>query len=269
MLRARGADRRDATTEAAGQDDRAACCAARAREAERRRASFDAWVKYYRSDENTPNATISYYTKGSLVALAFDLTIRARKAAQVARRRDAAAVAALRHATSTGGGGAVGEDEVEALFAEATGVELASCSSDSVHGTARPAARRAVRAVRRHAFHRSRDERHGGKPSLGVRVRAAARRTLAVVHEGGAAQKAGLSAGDVLIAIDGLRVTGRTSMCSLSRYLPGAKVEVHAFRRDELRRTELKTRRPGSDALHADSPADGTRPGENDGASAG
>ena len=32
-------------------------------------SSFDAWVKYYRQDENTPNATVSYYTKGSLVAL--------------------------------------------------------------------------------------------------------------------------------------------------------------------------------------------------------
>ncbi len=41
------------------------------------RASFDAWVKYYRQDENTPNATVSYYTKGALVALAFDLTLRA------------------------------------------------------------------------------------------------------------------------------------------------------------------------------------------------
>jgi predicted metalloprotease with PDZ domain len=40
-------------------------------------ASFDAWVKYYRTDENTPNATISYYTKGALVALCFDLTLRA------------------------------------------------------------------------------------------------------------------------------------------------------------------------------------------------
>ena len=39
-------------------------------------ASFDAWVKYYRADENTPNATISYYAKGSLVALALDLTLR-------------------------------------------------------------------------------------------------------------------------------------------------------------------------------------------------
>jgi len=40
-------------------------------------ASYDAWVKYYRQDENTPNATISYYTKGALVALCFDLTLRA------------------------------------------------------------------------------------------------------------------------------------------------------------------------------------------------
>ncbi len=40
-------------------------------------ASFDAWVKYYRQDENTPNATVSYYTKGALVALCLDLTLRA------------------------------------------------------------------------------------------------------------------------------------------------------------------------------------------------
>jgi predicted metalloprotease with PDZ domain len=39
-------------------------------------ASFDAWVKYYRQDENTPNATVSYYTKGALVAMCFDLTLR-------------------------------------------------------------------------------------------------------------------------------------------------------------------------------------------------
>ncbi|WP_019430627.1 M61 family metallopeptidase [Limnohabitans sp. Rim47] len=39
-------------------------------------ASFDAWVKYYRQDENTPNATVSYYTKGSLVALCLDLALR-------------------------------------------------------------------------------------------------------------------------------------------------------------------------------------------------
>ena len=39
-------------------------------------ASFDAWIKYYRQDENTPNATVSYYTKGALVALCLDLSLR-------------------------------------------------------------------------------------------------------------------------------------------------------------------------------------------------
>ncbi|MFM8588956.1 MAG: M61 family metallopeptidase, partial [Limnohabitans sp.] len=40
-------------------------------------SSFDAWVKYYRQDENTPNATVSYYTQGALVALCLDLSLRA------------------------------------------------------------------------------------------------------------------------------------------------------------------------------------------------
>ncbi len=40
-------------------------------------ASLDAWVKYYRVDENTPNTTVSYYGKGALVALCLDLTLRA------------------------------------------------------------------------------------------------------------------------------------------------------------------------------------------------
>lgn len=42
-------------------------------------ASFDAWVKYYRQDENTPNATVNYYTKGALIALCLDLSLRAEK----------------------------------------------------------------------------------------------------------------------------------------------------------------------------------------------
>ena len=39
-------------------------------------ASFDAWTRYYRPDENTANATVSYYTKGSLVGLCLDLSLR-------------------------------------------------------------------------------------------------------------------------------------------------------------------------------------------------
>ena len=40
-------------------------------------SSFDAWNKYYQADENTPNAVVSYYGKGALLALGLDLQIRA------------------------------------------------------------------------------------------------------------------------------------------------------------------------------------------------
>ncbi len=39
-------------------------------------SSFEAWTKYYRTDENSPNLTVSYYTKGALVALCLDLSLR-------------------------------------------------------------------------------------------------------------------------------------------------------------------------------------------------
>lgn len=39
-------------------------------------SSFEAWTKYYRQDANTPNLTVSYYTKGALVALCLDLSLR-------------------------------------------------------------------------------------------------------------------------------------------------------------------------------------------------
>jgi predicted metalloprotease with PDZ domain len=39
-------------------------------------SSFDAWTKFYKQDENAPNAIVSYYAKGALVALALDLKLR-------------------------------------------------------------------------------------------------------------------------------------------------------------------------------------------------
>jgi len=212
-------------------------------------SSFDAWIKYYRQDENAPNAIVSYYQKGSLVALAFDLAIRAR----TDHRKSLDDVMRLlwqrygRHFYS-GKMAGVGENEVAALIAEATGVELGALFQEAVYGTRDlpldalfepfgvTLAPQAGAANGKNG-----NNEKGGKPSLGVRVRAAgADCTLAAVHDGGAAQKAGLSAGDVLIAIDGLRVTGTNLDALLGRYQAGATVEIHAFRRDELRLWRVK-----------------------------
>lgn len=201
-------------------------------------SSFDAWVKYYRQDENAPNAIVSYYTKGSLVALAFDLTIRA----QTNNRKSLDDVMRLlwqRFGRDFYRGKPVGveESEIEAIFAEATGVQLGELFAEAVHGT-RDLPLDTLLAP--FGVTLAPELEKNGKPSLGARVRGGADCTLAAVHDGSAAQKAGLSAGDVLIALDGLRVTGSNLDSLLSRYLPGAKVEVHAFRRDELRTAQVK-----------------------------
>src|SRR5262249_3253183 len=41
-------------------------------------ASFNAWIKHYRPDENSVNTAMSYYVKGELLGLLFDLEIRSR-----------------------------------------------------------------------------------------------------------------------------------------------------------------------------------------------
>ncbi|MBC8726420.1 M61 family metallopeptidase [Paraburkholderia sp. 31.1] len=201
-------------------------------------SSFDAWVKYYRQDENAPNAIVSYYTKGSLIALAFDLTIRAQTGNQKSLD-DVMRLLWKRFGRDFYRGKPVGvdESEIEAIFAEASGAQLAELFAEGVRGT-RDLPLDALLAPFGVAL--APDVDKNGKPSLGVRLRGGADCALATVHEGSAAQKAGLSAGDVLIAIDGLRVTGGNIDALLMRYQPGAKVDVHAFRRDELRVTQVK-----------------------------
>ena len=197
-------------------------------------SSFDAWIKYYRQDENSPNAIISYYSKGSLIALAFDLTIRARTGG--AKTLDDVMRALWQRYgrdfyPSAGRG--VTEQEVEALFDEVSGLKLRALFDKFVRGTddlplAKLFAPFGVKLA---------DERKSGKPSLDAGIgRDPLGAKLTQVHEGGAAHQAGLSALDILIAIDGLRVNGNPANVDalLSRYRVGDKLTVHAFRRDEL-----------------------------------
>jgi predicted metalloprotease with PDZ domain len=79
------------------------------------------------------------------------------------------------------------------------------------------------------------DERKDAKLSLGARTSKDGNDCkLANVYEGGPAHKAGLSAGDILVALDGVRVTHANLDAMLDRYRAGDKVTLHAFRRDEL-----------------------------------
>ncbi|MFT5534007.1 MAG: putative metalloprotease with PDZ domain [Burkholderiaceae bacterium] len=200
-------------------------------------SSFDAWIKYYRQDENAPNAIVSYYTKGSLVALTLDLTIRA----ETAGKKSLDDVMRLlwqrygRDFFETGRG--VTEAEVEALIDEASGLKLKRLLDRAVRGTSDlPLAD--LLAPFGVVFA---PKKAAGVVALGVRAaRDGNDCKLASVYEKGVAHRAGLSAGDVLVAIDGLRINATNLADLLRRYRAGDKVEVHAFRRDELMTFNVK-----------------------------
>nr|WP_217346340.1 M61 family metallopeptidase [Noviherbaspirillum sp. L7-7A]MBV0880750.1 M61 family metallopeptidase [Noviherbaspirillum sp. L7-7A] len=198
-------------------------------------SSFDAWVKYYRQDENAPNAIVSYYTKGSLVGLGLDLTIRAatngKKSLDDVMRALWERYGRDFYSDGESGGRGLEEGDALALFEEVSGVSLKRFFDRHIHGTDDVALDKLLAPFGVTVA----DKRNGGKPSLGARtVKEGNECKLANVYEGGAAHRAGLSALDLLVAIDGLRVNAANLDALMSRYGVGDTVTVHAFRRDEL-----------------------------------
>lgn len=154
-------------------------------------ASFDAWVKYYRPDENTPNATVSYYTKGALVALCFDLTLRAEGRATL----DDVMRALWRRCQ----GGPMTEDDFAAALRQVGGRDFGAEIAAWVHGTddlPLPA------LLARHGV-TLHEEKAPLAQALGLRVNEGAGGiTLKTVLAGGAAEAAGLAAGDEWLGIE-------------------------------------------------------------------
>jgi predicted metalloprotease with PDZ domain len=202
-------------------------------------SSFDAWSKYYRQDENSPNSIVSYYAKGALVAMAIDLSVRARTAGR-ACLDDVMRLMWTRYGrdfyAADGGPGTdqrgVPEDGFAGLLREATGVSLGTTLSTWVNGTGDLPLARLLAPFGVNLTLAATD----ATPTLGMRVaQRGADLTVATAYSGGAAHRAGLSAGDVVVACDGLRVSHEAALKALlSRRQAGQRVRLIAFRRDEL-----------------------------------
>jgi predicted metalloprotease with PDZ domain len=175
-------------------------------------ASFEAWTKYYRADENTPNWTVSYYTKGSLVALALDLRLRQQAERPDLRAHGLGALmralwrrsgAARAYSPGAAGrrGGALTMADIEAELDTLAGPGLVAELRHWVHGSTDLPLQALLDTA---AVHWVQTEPAGLAARWGLRVdeRMGVKQVLA----GGAAQAAGLSVGDELIAIDGWRV---------------------------------------------------------------
>lgn len=196
-------------------------------------SSFDAWTRFYKQDENAPNAIVSYYTKGSLVALGLDLTIR-NATRNEKSLDDVMRLLWQRYGRDFFNKPAEGlkEDEMATVIKSATGVDASDYITRYAYGTEDIPLKELLAGQNLTLSWKSSNQ----TPSLDIRTKVTGNVCqIGSVIEHGAAHKAGLSAGDTLVAIDGIKVDSDNLETLLKRYQPGQKVLIHVFRRDELR----------------------------------
>ncbi len=192
-------------------------------------ASFDAWIKYYRPDENSVNSGVSYYLKGTLASLVLDLELRRRT--NGARSLDDL----LRYLWERYGVPGIGipEDGYERAVAEVAGGDWSDFFATAIRGRGDLDYETPLRAVGLELEWQAPADAPGAW--LGLRTRTENGRTrVASVLNSGPARAAGISAGDELLALDGYRVDEASLRERLSDYRAGDTVTLAIFRRDEL-----------------------------------
>ncbi|QDQ28629.1 M61 family metallopeptidase [Chitinimonas arctica] len=215
-------------------------------------SSFDTWIKYYRPDENAPNSMVSYYTKGALAGLCLDLHIR-RQTGGKRSLDDVMRTLWQRYGRDFYEGKPVGVPEAawEAVAEEVTGLALKPLFDHFLRSTDALPLQESLAEVgiQWQARGQVGAADKGGwleksKPSgvwLGARMGSDSGLVkLSHVLSDGPAMAAGLSANDVLVAIDGLKASQANLDAALVAAKPGDKLEVLAFRRDELMKFKVK-----------------------------
>ena len=194
-------------------------------------SSFDAWIKLYRNDENTGNAGISYYNKGALVALCLDLMLLEKSAG---RYRLFDVVKAFYEQAKQNDKKRIGISSADmgAVIGQCIPVaEWQAFESRYVNGVEELPLEKLLTA---HGieFHINSKETANKHVPWGMRcTETPAGLKVSRVTRGSAAAKAGISAYDVIIAIDGIKADNK----QLAAFTQASdEVECHLFRRDEL-----------------------------------
>lgn len=208
-------------------------------------SSLQAWNRFYKQDENAPNAIVSYYAKGALIALCLDLLIRSDSRGNYTLS-NCMAEFWRQHGGSQQG---TTDNSFAEFVHDQFGLNLHAFIDRAVN-TTEPLP--VIELLEQFGINVDRkapqdDNSSGGRPAtaplpvaLGAKFKASNQGLeLQVVYADEAAQTAGLSAQDRIIAIDQLQVTDTTMREVFERYQPGDVVKVHAFRRDELIEVEL------------------------------
>jgi predicted metalloprotease with PDZ domain len=184
-------------------------------------ASFDAWIKLYRPDENSSNSGVSYYRKGEVVCALLDIELRARTSGRASLDTVLAELWRRHGAT----GRAVPEDGMQQAFEDTSGTAL----DDLFDGWVRTPAEIDYGSTFAHVgLALERTARPDGPPcSLGMRLRAEGGRTVVTsVTRPGSASSAGIDPGDELLSVAGQRVEGANVDGPLRGHAPGETVPV-------------------------------------------
>ncbi|NJN17911.1 MAG: M61 family metallopeptidase [Oscillochloris sp.] len=198
-------------------------------------SSFDAWIKFYRPDENSANTSISYYLKGSLVCLMLDMAIR--KHSDGERSLDDLLRYLFNQYPFAGSG--IPEDggmlaAIEAIAGERNGFFRAFYERH-IAGTAELDYAEALAVVGLEAHWSHRDAQGGATPAwTGLTVKGGDRAIVSHVRSDGPAYRAGIYPDDELLAIDGWRVSGKKLDQRLAEHSVGDQVRLTLFRGDQL-----------------------------------
>jgi predicted metalloprotease with PDZ domain len=200
-------------------------------------ASHDAWIKYYRPDENSPNSSVSYYSKGAVLGFLLDAKIR--KATGGAKSLDDVMRAAYERFSGNKG---YTEDEFRTVAEQVAGVSLASFWASAIEGTAELDYAEALNllGLRFHPVEPPPADRPR-RAWLGATTRIdAGRLVVSQIRRDTPAYAAGLNVDDEIIAIDDFRVRADQLTPRLDQYKPGDRVRLLVARRDQLTTIELE-----------------------------
>ena len=191
-------------------------------------SSYDAWIKYYRQDENSINSQISYYDKGALLGLLLDLEIRKRSA-----------------------GAKSLDDVMRYLYAEFFKKDRNYGPADFQKASELMAGASLEEFFSKYVRGKDELDYNGALGAAGLRLETSAaadakmyfgadvaqeddRLIVRRVYAGSPAYDSGLNAGDQIVAMDNMRVTRDFFNARLAEKKPGDLLNLTIFRFDDL-----------------------------------
>ena len=217
-------------------------------------SSFTAWNKFYKQDENSPNAIVSYYQKGALAALCLDLLIRSKSAG----RHSLDSVMCQHYLDWCATRQGIPEKQWQVRCQEITGLNLEDFFQTALYSTRDLPLAECLATAGVALTWRALPSSHGGgladtktdsfppAPDFGARFKQNGDgATLTHVFNGGSAENAALCPQDKIIALNGFVCTDLA--LQWSQQPVGSQVHVHFFRTGVLHETVITVEEAGAE----------------------